>query len=104
MVPVRAILGDVLREADPEETARILRGLSHLLPRTDETAEEKLAIMFMDAFSYADGLDTWPKRSICFINFKNRVITYSKREGRLCGPVVPVLPDPRKKAGKPADG
>ena len=103
VAPVRAILREILQEADPEETARILRGLDHLLPRTDETAEEKLAIMFMDAFAYADGLDTRDKRSICFINFKNRVMTYSRREGRLCGPVVPVLPNPRKKGGKPAD-
>ena len=101
--PVRAILEEVLREADPEKTARILRGLDHLLPRTDETAEEKLAIMFMDAFAYADGLDTRPKRSLCLINYKNRVMTYSRREGRLCGPVVPVLPHPREKGGEPED-
>ena len=101
--PVRAILEEVLREADPEKTARILRGLDHLLPRTDETAEEKLAIMFMDAFAYADGLDTRPKRSLCLINYKNRVMTYSRREGRLCGPVVPVLPHPREKGGELED-
>ena len=103
VAPVRAILDEVLREADPEKTARILRGLDHLLPRTDETAEEKLAIMFMDAFAYADGLDTRPKRSLCLINYKNRVMTYSRREGRLCGPVVPVLPHPREKGGEPED-
>ena len=96
----KRILTGILEGTDPETVNVILAGVDRLRDREDTTAEQKLAFMLIDAQNFAQKLDTEPKRSIAFINYKNQLICMSAEKKRLTGPELPVLKDPRPEKRK----
>jgi hypothetical protein len=92
----KRMMTGILEGTDSEKTDLILDGMERLENRNDSSPEQKLAFMLIDGHRYAEGLDTKDKRNICLINYKNRIMVYSKEKGKLTGPVVPVLENPRK--------
>ncbi len=86
----------VLNSLPADKKKKIREGLKHISNERDTSPEEKLANMIIDGFEYADALEKGPNRDICFINYKNRILEYSKAKKELAGPVIPTIKKPRK--------
>ena len=96
----KTIMNKILNDADELIKKAINEGIDYLEKREDKTPEQKLAFMIIDGFEYSDALKTQQARDICFINYKNRILEYSKKAGQLAGPIIPELKNPREKINR----
>lgn len=94
----RNMLGIISEMESETSGGRILEGIRNLEERKDSKPEEQLAYLIIDGFNYADSLEKKEKRNICFINYKNKVMSQSLLNGAVTGIVIPTPQDLRQKS------
>ena len=80
---------------ESDEKKAILEGIERLEDRKDTTPEQKLAFMIIDGFDYADALPDQMSRTVCFVEYKNKIVYYSQDARKLVGPTIPPVKNPR---------